>query len=114
MSKLNLKAKLVGVGSVNSGYVYLENLPTGNSIAVPINLSPKNSARKEWNNNNITIEVNGTLDIQLNVHAFKGTDWTFTITNKDTLAVIISMSGTTGSKPEDGLNVSIDKKSVNI
>lgn len=114
MSKLNLKAQLIGVGSVNGAYVYLENLPTGNSPAIPINLTPKNSARKEWNNSNISVEVNGTLDIQLNVHAFMGTDWTFKIINKDTMAEIVMLSGKTGSKPENGLNVSIVKKSANI
>src|SRR6476660_496252 len=112
MSKLNLKAQLTGVGSVNSAYVYLENVPTtANPNAIPVNLYPKNSSRKEWNNDNITVEVVGALDLQLNVHAFMGTDWTFKITNKDTSAELVSLTGTTGSDPEDGINVSIVKKS---
>ena len=115
MSKLNLKAQLVGKGTVNSVYVFLENIPTKeNPQAIPINLSPKNSTRKEWNNNNIIIEVEGELDIQLNVHAFKGTDWSFTLTNKESLKEVVSFSGKTGSNLADGLNVSKTKKSVAI
>lgn len=57
----------------NSAYVFLENIPTvENPNAISISLSPKSSTRKECNNNNIIIEVEGNLDKQLNVHAFKG------------------------------------------
>ena len=113
MSKITLKAVLTGVGAVNSAYLYLENLPSAdNPNAIAINLFPKNSAQKEWRNNNITVEVNGALDIQVNVHAWHGTDWTLKLTDKKTSKEIAGITGTTGSVPSDGLNISITKDSI--
>lgn len=115
MSALNLKAQLTGTGIVNNSFIFLEKLPSSeNPHAIAIGLFPKNSTRKEWNNNNIKIEVDEDLDYQLNVHAFKGTDWAFKLTNKDTSKEILSISGTTGSDIENGLNLSIVKGSTKL
>ncbi|MDR6781897.1 hypothetical protein ABIE26_001614 [Pedobacter africanus] len=110
MAILKLKAKLVGVGAVNNTYIYLENVPDQNNpSATPIGLAPKNTARKEWINNKIALNVTGYLDYQLNVHAVMGTDWAFTLTNSETNKVVLELSGATGSDPALGMNVSIEK-----
>lgn len=113
MSKLNLKAQLTSTGVVNNAYIYLEQLPTIDyPYAIQIGLFPKNSSRKEWSNNNISIEVIDNLEIQLNVHAFKGTDWAFKLIDKANSKELLNINGTTGSNTEYGLNVSIIKKSI--
>ena len=115
MSKLKLKAQLTSIGAVNNSYLYLERLPTIDyPFAMAIGLYPKNSAKKEWNNNNISIEVVGDLEIQVNIHAFRGTDWTFKLINKANSKELLNISGKTGSKPEDGLNISIIKDSITL
>lgn len=115
MSVLNLKAQLTGTGVVNNSFIFLEKLPTSESPnAIAIGLFPKNSTRKEWNNNNIKIEVDKDLDYQLNVHAFKGTDWTFKLTDRNTSKEILNINNTTGSDLQNGINVSIIKGSIKV
>ena len=110
MAIIKLKAKLTGVGAVNNTYIYLENVPDkNNGQAIPIGLAPKNAIRKDWLNNNITLNVTGYLDYQLNVHAVMGTDWAFTLTNAENNEVVLELDGATGEDTSAGMNVSIVK-----
>ena len=110
MPQLNLKAVVTGVGAINNTYIYLENVPTDDQDGVPILLYPTNSQKKEWDTvEPIQLEVHGDLEYQVNVHALKGTKWTFKLTNVDTEAELINISGKTGSDTSIGLNVSIKK-----
>ncbi|WP_207425695.1 hypothetical protein [Pedobacter sp. SYSU D00535] len=108
MSKLNLKAKLIGTGAINNSWIYLENVPTDDRPhAVAIGLFPKNDKRKEWKNDQISINVDGDLEYQLDVHALKDTDWEFSLINRDNSETLVEISGSTGEDPQAGSNVSI-------
>ena len=117
MSQLNLKAELTGKGPVNNTYIYLEELPKKNNIkAIPIALQPKNSTRKEWSHNNILVDVEGTLDLQLNIHAIMGTSWTFKLSKKEGTAwkKLYETEGETGDDLNVGNNKSIIITSITI
>jgi hypothetical protein len=115
MARFNLKANLTASGGVNSAYFYLEILPEVDfPFATAIGLTPKNAQKIEWNNNNVHVEVIGSLEIQINVHAFRGTAWQFKLINKDNSDVLLDIKGTTGSNRSNGLNVSIERYSVDI
>jgi len=117
MPSLKLKATLTGVGAVNNCYIYVERLPSPDyPYATPIGLDPKNSSRKEWSNPAISVEVYGNLDLQLNVHAFRGTGWTFKLYNKvgTKFVQIFELEGETGSNPDHGRNVSIERASIEL
>lgn len=102
MAKLSLVATLKGVGTINNGYIYLEDVPINNPVATEIGLFPSDTTHKTWTNGKIKIDVIGDLEYQLNVHAFSNTDWTFELTTKPGDKKILSLSGTTGVNQQPG------------
>ncbi len=63
-----------------------------------------------WENKNVTLNVNGSLEIFMSCKAMSGTDWEFSVKNKENGIKIYETDGTTG---EEIPNYSERTKSVN-
>lgn len=88
MTNISLKVKLEGKSQLHLPSVLLEDL-------YPINLFSIDGG-VTWRNDNVTIPLEGDLNILMSCRAISGTKWTFTVTNKETGKDLISESQRTG------------------
>jgi hypothetical protein len=88
MSTISLKIKIEGKSQLHLPSVVLEKL-------YPINLFSFDGG-VTWRNDDVTVPLDGNLDVLVSCRAITGTKWTFTVTNKETGKDIINTSGKTG------------------
>jgi hypothetical protein len=89
MATKNFNIKLEGKAQLHEPLIKLEDIEV-NIWSVDGGVT--------WENKNVTLDVTGSLEIFMSCKVMSGTDWEFTITDKNTDKKIYDEAGTTGEK----------------
>ena len=89
MAVKTLQVKLEGKAELHEPRVRLEDMF--------INLFTVDGGTT-WENKGVQVNINDKLDYLMSCKAISGTDWTFSIKDKDTKKKLLEEEGTTGEK----------------
>lgn len=110
--KIELNAELSG-SDINGATIYFEILPL-DSNAVPLAFIRKRDGSGNLIIQNVKLLIDNELDFLLVINAFKGTKWTFTLTNVTSGKEIFKRTGNTGDDENYKPNYSVIKSSISI
>ncbi|OCA80556.1 hypothetical protein BBH99_00190 [Chryseobacterium contaminans] len=110
--KLELKAELSG-SNINGATIYFEILPI-DPHAIPLAFIRKKDGSKDLIIQNVKLLIDNELDFLLVINAFKGTKWTFTLTNVSSGKEVFKRTGNTGDDENYKPNYSVLKSSISI